>query len=395
MPSLCAALGCPNTKAEKKGVRFYYFPRETGRRGRWISAIGRKHWTPTSHSRLCSEHFVSGRKSNSPLNPDYVPSLFQYLTPVQRQRRIDNYIEYRRKCMSQYGILDGGVMPPLDSDLDMEDDDAYNSETGEHDDSDVQSEETVEMLRIREEVDEFLSMYEAPKGDGGNNTAKRKLEVEADDIKDGGPSSKVSKSSESETKKLETIKNFDRFPLSILAKRFTELLHCNNAVFDLNEVAQRFDVPKRRLYDITNVLQGIMLLKKDSKNLMRWLGPPLVPPLREELKTLEKAETKLDELIEICRSQVLEANCSLKYAYVTYEDLRKIPSLRNQSVIVISAPVETQMEVSHPKDGFKIYLRSSQGPIDAFTLRDDDVSNETSAPSPKDSHCGIPPHQPN
>uniref|UniRef100_A0A667ZMG6 THAP-type domain-containing protein n=1 Tax=Myripristis murdjan TaxID=586833 RepID=A0A667ZMG6_9TELE len=70
MPSICCAVGCDNK--------------------RWIAAIRRDHWTPTEHSRLCSEHFVSGKKSDNPLCPDYVPSLFSYLTPeqpVKRKRR--------------------------------------------------------------------------------------------------------------------------------------------------------------------------------------------------------------------------------------------------------------------------------------------------------------------
>lgn len=41
-------------------------------------------------------------------------------------------------------------------------------------------------------------------------------------------------------------------------------------VLNLNEAARNLDVPKRRLYDITNVLEGIDLVEKVGKNSIRW-----------------------------------------------------------------------------------------------------------------------------
>uniref|UniRef100_A0A672IFB9 THAP-type domain-containing protein n=1 Tax=Salarias fasciatus TaxID=181472 RepID=A0A672IFB9_SALFA len=52
MPSLCAAVGCNNTKAQKRDLTFYYFPQEKARRQEWIAAMKRYYWTPTAHSRL-------------------------------------------------------------------------------------------------------------------------------------------------------------------------------------------------------------------------------------------------------------------------------------------------------------------------------------------------------
>jgi transcription factor E2F3 len=39
---------------------------------------------------------------------------------------------------------------------------------------------------------------------------------------------------------------------------------------DLNKAAVDLSVQKRRLYDITNVLEGIGLVEKKSKNQIRW-----------------------------------------------------------------------------------------------------------------------------
>ncbi|CAL8383583.1 unnamed protein product [Arctogadus glacialis] len=62
----------------------------------WLSAIKRarsqqnnsERWDPPAVGfRLCSEHFISGRKSDNPLSPDFVPSLFSYLPSPEKRRR--------------------------------------------------------------------------------------------------------------------------------------------------------------------------------------------------------------------------------------------------------------------------------------------------------------------
>jgi len=43
-----------------------------------------------------------------------------------------------------------------------------------------------------------------------------------------------------------------------------------NAAIDLSEVAAALDVQKRRIYDITNVLEGCGLIEKRGKNAIAW-----------------------------------------------------------------------------------------------------------------------------
>lgn len=42
---------------------------------------------------------------------------------------------------------------------------------------------------------------------------------------------------------------------------------------DLNDAVGKLAVQKRRIYDITNVLEGIGLIQKYKKNKIRWAGP--------------------------------------------------------------------------------------------------------------------------
>ncbi|XP_047242653.1 uncharacterized protein LOC124881164 [Girardinichthys multiradiatus] len=87
MPSVCCAVGCDNKKGDPN-ISFYRLPKEEERRQRWLSAIRRANWTPTASSRLCSAHFVSCAKSQNPLSPDYVPTIFPHLSSPNKRKRV-------------------------------------------------------------------------------------------------------------------------------------------------------------------------------------------------------------------------------------------------------------------------------------------------------------------
>lgn len=98
MVKSCCAVGCANRLTKGSALSFYRFPTDSDRRSRWIAAINRKDWCPTEYSYVCSAHFVSGKKSNDQLSPDYVPSIFRHVrSPIKRKRRSDFQVYRRRK----------------------------------------------------------------------------------------------------------------------------------------------------------------------------------------------------------------------------------------------------------------------------------------------------------
>ena len=61
--------------------------------------------------------------------------------------------------------------------------------------------------------------------------------------------------------------------LGLLTKKFVALIQAaQEGVLDLNQAATMLGVQKRRIYDITNVLEGIGLIEKRSKNNIQWKG---------------------------------------------------------------------------------------------------------------------------
>ena len=81
---------CVNRYRKGCGLSFYRFPTDPERRTRWVAAVARKNWTPNEYSRLCSAHFVTGTKSDDPLSPDFVPTLFSHVeSPIKRKAERD------------------------------------------------------------------------------------------------------------------------------------------------------------------------------------------------------------------------------------------------------------------------------------------------------------------
>lgn len=60
--------------------------------------------------------------------------------------------------------------------------------------------------------------------------------------------------------------------LGLLTRKFVKLLReSEEGILDLNFAAEKLEVQKRRIYDITNVLEGIGLIEKNSKNNVKWM----------------------------------------------------------------------------------------------------------------------------
>ncbi|KAM4736779.1 transcription factor E2F1 [Anableps anableps] len=198
--------------------------------------------------------------------------------------------------------------------------------------------------------------------------------------------------------------------LNLTTKRFLNLLSQSaDGVVDLNWASQVLDVQKRRIYDITNVLEGIQLISKKSKNNIQWLGNRIDASLvsrhkelQREVCDLTEAEEQLDELISKCTLQLrllTEDPQNKKLGYVRCQDLRQSFDSPDQLVMVVRAPPETQMQVTEPSEGYQVSLKSTQGPIDVFLCPEDSsgVCSPVTGGSPSQSNAdpshGPPPTQ--
>lgn len=261
--------------------------------------------------------------------------------------------------------------------------------------------------------DHFYLARNPPQPPAQRNQVKRRLDMESpepDDTTFKAPPAKKGRPpgpnpSRLKVGKIPIERNRYDTSLGLLTKRFVHLLKgATDGVVDLNKASELLGVQKRRIYDITNVLEGVGLIEKKSKNNIRWReGKNAAAFLRTqqalqaEIDQLEYKENSLDQLITRATVDLnlLTERQDKRCAYVTYRDLRNIPSLADQTVIAVKAPPETRLEVPDPQKNLQIWLKSEKGEIEVYLCNpensntaEDSVAS-TSAPSSSSCTIGL------
>ena len=146
--------------------------------------------------------------------------------------------------------------------------------------------------------------------------------------------------------------------LGILTTRFVTLLQeAPDGILDLKTAADILAVrQKRRIYDITNVLEGIGLIEKKSKNSIQWLGAEpgcnsnevteKLIQLKEEIKQLKHKEAEIEKYYKWSKISVVnltEDKTNKHNAYIFDSELLK--AFSDQTILVVQAPVGTTLQV--------------------------------------------------
>ncbi|XP_029953070.1 transcription factor E2F4 isoform X3 [Salarias fasciatus] len=181
--------------------------------------------------------------------------------------------------------------------------------------------------------------------------------------------------------------------LGLLTTKFVTLLQeAKDGVLDLKAAADTLAVrQKRRIYDITNVLEGIGLIEKKSKNSIQWkgVGPGCntreiadkLIDLKAELDDLAVREHELDQQrvwVQQSIKNVADDSNNSPMAYVKHEDL--CGAFKGDTLLAIRAPIGTQLEVPIPEavlNGqrkYQIRLKSTSGPIEVLLVNKDSSS---------------------
>nr|CAD1843586.1 unnamed protein product [Ananas comosus var. bracteatus] len=189
--------------------------------------------------------------------------------------------------------------------------------------------------------------------------------------------------------------------LGLLTKKFIRLLQqAEDGTLDLNRAADVLEVQKRRIYDITNVLEGVGLIEKKLKNRIRWKGIDVSRPkevddqialLKAELESLYAEDCKLDNMIRDIQEDLhaLAADENVQnWLFLTKEDITNIPAFQDSTLIAIKAPHGTSLEVPDPNEvgcwfstkALPNSLEKLNGSIDCYLISDHeekhDVSNQ-------------------
>uniref|UniRef100_A0A8B9GVI0 Si:ch211-195d17.2 n=1 Tax=Astyanax mexicanus TaxID=7994 RepID=A0A8B9GVI0_ASTMX len=349
----CVVQGCQNQSDLKPGEmptrprkRFFSFPADRSRVKVWLAALREGERLATDRCQICEDHFLPEHITACGIHPDAIP-----ITPP---------LEGALASAEEHGELTK-LVTEIPADDDNDDSDYYD----EDDDEEYDNEE-------EEEEDDCDYTEDGP------------FCIDDEAEREWLARLQNNLSQSTENKNVSAPPGFKSYradlTLGRLTKRFMDLLHsAPEGVLDLNEAAQKLGTRKRRVYDITNVLDGIKLITKKSKNKIQWVGPTPISCFKGQWKTkvkvdllnLKTMEEALDWLIKDCAQQLFtltDIKSNSNSAYVTYEDICQISVFQDQTVIAIKAPEETKLEVPTPtEDSIQIHLKGCRGPIHVLT----------------------------
>ena len=196
----------------------------------------------------------------------------------------------------------------------------------------------------------------------------------------------------------------DENSLYILTKRFVKLLwESPDHSVNISNAANMLGVVKRRVYDITNVLESINLITKWNVNSVKWIGGNAECIFDEkkheetlsifkknkydetsifkennfskkgslDISPIEQLEKDIDELnIELQTKSCDKTN--LENAYVSFSDIKSIKSLEGKLLFAIKAPDETSIEYpKYEKGSYRMKVSTDKGQISVFYIEND------------------------
>jgi len=215
--------------------------------------------------------------------------------------------------------------------------------------------------------------------------------------------------------------------LGLLTRKFIELLNAApDGGLDLNKAVDGLGVQKRRIYDITNVLEGIGIIMKKSKNTVAYAPrvgkqyiPPSAPPstpyfqnnntsggggnitapsssppityedseselaaIRLQIQQLKQIEQNLDACstsLWLGISGVVEHPINKMRLYITDADVALLPVIQpRDQVVAILAPQGTSLEIPESsQDTGPVEKGSGSGAGGSAPLKDEHQHNRT------------------
>lgn len=170
-----------------------------------------------------------------------------------------------------------------------------------------------------------------------------------------------------------------------ITQEFLKLIdESTNKRIDLNTAATKLGIVKRRIYDITNILEGFGMLKKINVNIAEYIGDETIDVMLENIENINVTENELIDFVKQNNSLddditdlnhqlevLLNDSKNLRHLYLTSEDLVNLPSLQGKAAFAIKAPKDSFCESGRESDGHVLEISSATGRIDIFYINDE------------------------
>lgn len=167
--------------------------------------------------------------------------------------------------------------------------------------------------------------------------------------------------------------------LGQLTRNFLQYIKKKGRVnININDLVKDLNVKKRRIYDITNVLQGIGYIEKNGKNEIIWTksynnqtnisNMDSVPEnylsnynnLKQKLEELKKEDKEIEDELNKYREEFNDISKKKdfpKYGYITFDDMTNLSKNDKLDFMIIKATKGTVINVIDDEESKKAYTK--------------------------------------
>lgn len=141
---------------------------------------------------------------------------------------------------------------------------------------------------------------------------------------------------------------------------------------DLKQAEKQLGVPKRRLYDISNVLSSVGVIERCGKSKVKWVGNQ-IGTQELDMDNLIRHDQALDAQLQALDKDLLELYRSddfRNYGWLADEDFTPIINENKCTLFALQGPPDLQLEMPNTDDGLNntIKCSSNMGVIDMIQI---------------------------
>ncbi|RVD91173.1 E2F DP transcription factor [Tubulinosema ratisbonensis] len=166
-----------------------------------------------------------------------------------------------------------------------------------------------------------------------------------------------------------------------LTKRFLQILsEAPDQSLDLNTASYLLNVSKRRIYDITNVLEGLDLIKKPHVNTVKWIGDDInlyingSIGLEDEENYIENEINRVNNEIEALHSDIndfLSVSSSVNSRFVRIEELKRVRKFKDKILLIVKISENTKIEFKENNKGSELEITDNGEQVRLFHIEDE------------------------
>lgn len=145
------------------------------------------------------------------------------------------------------------------------------------------------------------------------------------------------------------------------------LITANGQELDLTQIGSMLNVSKRRLYDVTNVLDGIGVIERTGKSRIRWIGSKASSDetytedvLQQRLNNIDKMTIFVDKLL----AELEESEEFQSYAWVSENDIKKLGNGEDFSFFALKGSKDLTIQINDTDEVHNLTCKAETGAVD-------------------------------